>query len=64
MNAAADDRFIIAAPIDFIQAGVAFGTASGENGLLKAYRKGSATFNDYVRKLRGDSREGEGVQPG
>ena len=42
----------------------AFGTASGENELLKAYRKGSATFNDYVRKLRGDSREGEGVQPG
>jgi len=42
----------------------AFGTAAGENELLKAYREGSAKFNDYVRKLRGDSREGEGVLPG
>lgn len=43
---------------------VAFGAASGENELLKAYRDGSATFNEFVRKLRGDSREGEGVQAG
>lgn len=46
MKAAADDRFIVAAPIDFIQAGVDFGTASE---MMTAMAAGSDSLNrDYV----------------
>ncbi|MGH2548075.1 MAG: hypothetical protein ACRDHN_01695 [Thermomicrobiales bacterium] len=41
--------------------GTATGTATGENALLKAYVKGSAAFDAYIREIRSDSREGEGV---
>ncbi|CAN5537725.1 hypothetical protein BH09CHL1_BH09CHL1_01390 [soil metagenome] len=39
----------------------ATGTATGENALLKAYNKGTAAFDAYIREIRSDSREGEGV---
>jgi len=39
----------------------ATGTATGENALLKAFREGDAEFERYVRKIRGDSREGTGL---
>jgi hypothetical protein len=39
----------------------ATGTATGENALLQAYREGNAEFSRYVRKIRGDSREGSGI---
>lgn len=49
MKAAADDRFIVAAPIDFIQAGIDFGTASE---MMTAMAAGSNTLNrDYVTPL-------------
>lgn len=41
--------------------GTATGTATGENALLMAYNKGSAAFDAYIREIRSDSREGEGV---
>jgi hypothetical protein len=41
--------------------GRATGTSTGENELLKAYRKGPEEFDLYIRRIRGDSREGEGV---
>lgn len=40
---------------------VATGTATGENALLEAYVKGTAAFDAYIRRIRSDSREGEGV---
>lgn len=39
----------------------ATGTATGENALLEAYRDGEVTFSDYVREIRGDRREGDGL---
>lgn len=40
---------------------IATGNATGENALLEAYTKGSTAFDAYIREIRGDSREGEGV---
>jgi hypothetical protein len=40
---------------------VATGTATGENALVEAYTKGTAAFDAYIRRIRSDSREGEGV---
>jgi hypothetical protein len=40
---------------------VATGAATGENSLLDAYLSGTAKFSQFVRVLRGDTREGEGV---
>ncbi|MFL5758882.1 MAG: hypothetical protein ACJ789_04040 [Thermomicrobiales bacterium] len=38
-----------------------FGHDYGENALLSAYLKGPGSFNAYVRDLRSDPREGEGL---
>jgi hypothetical protein len=40
---------------------VATGTATGENALLEAYTNGTTAFDAYIRRIRSDSREGEGV---
>ena len=40
---------------------IATGAATGENSLLDAYLSGTAKFSQFVRDLRGDTREGEGV---
>lgn len=40
---------------------LATGTATGENALVEAYAKGSTEFDQYIRRIRSDSREGEGV---
>jgi hypothetical protein len=40
---------------------IATGTATGENALVEAYTKGTAAFDAYVRRIRSNSREGEGL---
>jgi hypothetical protein len=39
----------------------AFGTDSGQNRLLEAWLDGPEAFEAFVRELRGDDREGEGI---